>query len=203
MLVVLLGVIGFLVTRLGQKGTAHTLQLVTLRPRNIVTLGEYRIPALQYAVGILFGVIQVSLFALLFALKAGSPFSGTFWLLFGEIALSALVLFGLHCLLMYWISSTFSDPGASRLWLSNVSILFILFGASLAIPIPFLAFSDLSPAVAGGLAALFYLVYRTWFLVRGLSIMPKLMRAPLLIILYLCVCELAPLYLAFGIVTHL
>ena len=203
LLIVLLGAIGFLVTRLGQKGTAHTLQLVTLRPRNIVTFGEYHIPPGQYGIGILFAVIQISLLLLLIGIRSGAfPGDGLFWLRFSEIALAVILLFAGHYLLMAWAGYTFSGETERRLLLSNVSILFILFGASLVLPIALLIFSKFPYAVSLGTAVLLYFSYRVWFLVRSLSILTVLLRVPFLIIWYLCVCELAPLYLAFEVVTH-
>ena len=201
LLVALLGIAAFVITRLGQKGTAHTLQLVTLRPRHIVTIGEYRVPALHYLLGILFAVLQSALLLLLLAPReaaagvSGGSGGGDFWVLFGWLSLGVLLLFAVHALLMGWAGYTFAEKSDADLWLANVVILYILFGASLTVPILLLVFSGLPEGVAFGLSAVLYIAFRIWFVVRGLVVLPKLQRAPLLIILYLCACEIAPLYM--------
>lgn len=190
---------GYLVTRLGQKGTAHTLGLVTLRPRNIVTLGAYRVPFGQYLLGSVFAVVQIALFLLLLTLKSGGTGGEDFWILFGEIALGVVVFALVRYLLMVWTGFTFAEKDEADLWLANVVILFIFYGLSLTVPIALLIFVPSSVRVASWVGACLYLVYRIWFVGRGLAVMPKLRRSPLLIILYLCSCEIAPLYIAFSV----
>lgn len=202
LLVVLIGIIGYLVTRMGQKGTAHTLQLVTLRPRNIVTLGDFRVPLSQYVLGVLFAVIQLSLFLLFLSQRMGGDASEGFWLLFGKIAFGVIAFFGAQYLFMAWTGFTFAEKSQTELWLVNVALLFILYGISLTVPVFLLVFSPITGVGALAVGGLFYLVYRCWFVVRGLAVMPKLSRAPLLIILYLCTCEIAPIYLAYSILRY-
>ena len=193
LLVALLGIAAFLVTRLGQKGTAHTLQLVTQKPRNIVTIVEYRVPVLQWLTGTLFAVIQSGLLILLLLPEGSVP--GGFWGAYGQIILGVLALFGLHLLVITWIGHTFAAKSEADLLVANVLILYILFGASLTVPILLLAFFSSLKGLLLLLSGALYLVWRIWFVGRAVAVLPLFRRAPLLIILYLCACELAPLYL--------
>ena len=203
LLVVLAGIVGFLVTRLGQKGTAHTLQLITLRPGHIVTLREYRVPVSQYLFGSLFAGTQIGLLLLLLLTSSGAISAGAelFWLYFFRLSGAVLGLFVIHFVFMAWVGYTFAERSEASLWLTNVVILFILFGTSLLVPILFLAMvpGGVSFWWAFGLSATLYVSYWVWFVVRGLSVLSKFRRAPLLIILYLCACETAPLYLTFSL----
>lgn len=196
--VILVGIVGFLVTRLGRKGTAHTLGLVTLRPRAIVTMGDYHVPTMQYLLGVVFAVMQVALFLLLVVGLAEGG-GDHFWVYFGEISALVTLFFLLRYCLMAWVGFTFAERSQTRLWLVNVVLLFILFGLSLALP---LALALILPDYTWWFVALggvLYLLYRIIFVLRGVSVLSKLSKAPLLIIWYLCTCELAPLYLAFSI----
>ena len=124
-------------------------------------------------------------------------------MLFGKIALVVAAFAFVRYLVMVWTGYTFAEKQEADLWRANVAILFILYGLALSVPVALSVFVPSSVQGALWTGALLYLVYRIWFVVRGLDVMPKLRRSPLLIILYLCTCEIAPLYVAVSIARSL
>lgn len=120
-----------------------------------------------------------------------------FWTEAAKAMAKVLALFAVSFLTNIWIWSTFGKQKVWQRWAWSYFLLSVAFGLSLLFPLLLTLISDISRNVLWSGVLLFFLLYRLLSFRQVLRYFPLLRTSLLHIILYLCTCEIGPLYLLY------
>lgn len=194
-LLLLLAVTAGIYALLGRKRRALALQLVTLRPSNIRSVGEHSPGPMVLLVAVLQGAVLVGILYTLLAMQStgGGPGVRAFWTMVGVHSGQVLGLFLASLILQIWLGYSFGEDAELKLWVTSYVLLSVMWSTAQILPLLLVLFLPGSRTLLLVVMAGLYIGYRMWVVWRGMAVISRVRRHPLHIIWYLCGCELLPL----------